>query len=60
LYLDLQKLGREDQLPVNHLFSAEIVAWKQHYIQANFDPLVIFRDILNLLLEKDAAGNFIA
>ncbi|KAH8820901.1 hypothetical protein F5884DRAFT_65542, partial [Xylogone sp. PMI_703] len=31
-----------------HVFSAEIVAWKQAYIEINFRPPIIFRDIVEL------------
>lgn len=31
-----------------HLFSAEIVPFKQAYIERNFHPRVIFRDVTEL------------
>lgn len=36
------------QLQYNHLFSGEIVPFKQAFIQRNFSPAVIFRDIREL------------
>lgn len=33
---------------IDHLFSAEIVAYKQAYIERNFHPPVLFRDITEL------------
>ncbi|SMQ52082.1 unnamed protein product [Zymoseptoria tritici ST99CH_3D7] len=36
------------KLQVEHLFSAEIVPFKQAYIERNFNPPVIFRDITEL------------
>jgi hypothetical protein len=33
---------------INHLFSAEIVPFKQAYIERNFQPPIIFRDIREL------------
>ncbi|KAM3413686.1 hypothetical protein BST61_g10379 [Cercospora zeina] len=35
-------------LEINHLFSAEIVPFKQAYIERNFRPPIIFRDITEL------------
>jgi hypothetical protein len=32
--------------------SAEIVPWKQSYIQGNFAPKVLFRDITDFLGEE--------
>ncbi|KAF2711037.1 hypothetical protein K504DRAFT_532750 [Pleomassaria siparia CBS 279.74] len=50
----LQKLlGIE--LNVDHLFSAEIVPFKQAFIERNFAPPVIFRDIKELLSNTDEA-----
>lgn len=40
----LKSLG-EPGLQVDHLFSAEIVPYKQAYIERNFQPKIIFRDI---------------
>ncbi|OCL14046.1 hypothetical protein AOQ84DRAFT_331743 [Glonium stellatum] len=40
----LQKLGKENLL-INHCFSAEIEPYKQAYIERNFHPNIIFRDI---------------
>jgi hypothetical protein len=39
-------------LKFNHLFSAEIVPRKQSYIESNFHPPVIFRDIKELSLSN--------
>ncbi|USW56199.1 Putative C-5 cytosine methyltransferase, Helicase superfamily 1/2, ATP-binding protein [Septoria linicola] len=36
------------ELTIEHLFSAEIVPYKQAYIDRNFSPPVIFRDITEL------------
>ncbi|KAF2213398.1 hypothetical protein CERZMDRAFT_30029, partial [Cercospora zeae-maydis SCOH1-5] len=47
LELFQQCLGSSN-LEVEHLFSAEIVAFKQAYIERNFHPPVIFRDITEL------------
>jgi len=38
----------ESELSVEHLFSAEIVPYKQAYIERNFNPLIIFRDITEI------------
>jgi hypothetical protein len=35
----------------NHIFSAEIVAYKQHYIETNFAPPILFSDITELTKE---------
>jgi len=35
-------------LSVDHRFSGEIVPYKQHYIEYNFHPDIIFRDITEL------------
>ena len=43
----LRSLG-ECELAVEHLFSAEIVPYKQAYIERNFNPPIIFRDITEL------------
>lgn len=42
--------GTEDapELKVEHLFSAEIVPYKQAYIERNFHPPIIFRDITEI------------
>lgn len=34
---------------IDHLFSAEIVPFKQAYIERNFSPPIIFRDIKELI-----------
>jgi hypothetical protein len=36
------------QFEFDHLFSAEIVPFKQAYIERNFAPPIIFRDIKEL------------
>jgi hypothetical protein len=38
---------------MHHLFSAEIEPFKQSYIQRNFSPDIIFRDV-NELIEDEA------
>ncbi|EFQ99013.1 DNA repair protein rad8 [Nannizzia gypsea CBS 118893] len=37
---------------LHHLFSAEIDAFKQSYIQRNFSPEIIFRDVNELVAEE--------
>lgn len=43
----LKTLGAPE-LKVEHLFSAEIVPYKQAYIERNFHPPIIFRDITEI------------
>lgn len=43
------------ELKVEHLFSAEIVPIKQAYIERNFHPPIIFRDITELTSAVDEA-----
>jgi hypothetical protein len=45
----------ELNLKIEHLFSAKIVLFKQAYIERNFNPPVIFRDIIELtfVVDKD-------
>lgn len=43
----LKTLGAPE-LHVDHLFSAEIVPYKQAYIERNFHPKIIFRDITEI------------
>ena len=38
---------------IEHLFSGEIVPWKQRYIENNFRPPVIFRDITEFSAPRD-------
>ncbi|KAK5108310.1 hypothetical protein LTR16_006081, partial [Cryomyces antarcticus] len=47
LQLVAQSLSRmnESTFDIDHLFSAEIVLFKQAYIERNFQPPIIFRDI---------------
>ena len=40
--------GSAPPLEFKHLFSAEIVAYKQAYIERNFNPPILFRDITEL------------
>ena len=47
LEIDLKKLGVE-QFSFRHLFSAEIVEFKQAYIERNFRPPLLFRDAIEL------------
>lgn len=49
----LQKNHGAD-LPIKHVFSAEIVPYKQAYIERNFHPEIIFRDILELATGPEA------
>ncbi|KAF2722314.1 hypothetical protein K431DRAFT_284007 [Polychaeton citri CBS 116435] len=37
------------EIRIDHLFSAEIVPYKQAYIERNFTPKIIFRDITELV-----------
>jgi site-specific DNA-cytosine methylase len=51
----LKRLG----LPVlhfDHVFSAEIVPFKQAYIERNFNPPVIFRDITEITKSEDGCA----
>lgn len=43
----LKSMG-EPEMQVDHLFSAEIVPYKQAYIERNFHPKIIFRDITEI------------
>jgi site-specific DNA-cytosine methylase len=43
----LRSLGASE-LSIEHLFSAEIVPYKQAYIERNFNPPIIFRDITEI------------
>lgn len=36
------------QLSIEHVFSCEIVAFKQAYIERNFSPPLLFRDVEEL------------
>jgi site-specific DNA-cytosine methylase len=45
---DALKSLDETELKVDHLFSAEIVPYKQAYIERNFHPKIIFRDITEI------------
>ena len=46
----------EVKFQVEHVFSCEIEPWKQAYIEANFSPPVIFRDIRDLDKEEATAA----
>lgn len=52
LALDMMSRSAEDQygvkLQIEHLFSCEIEPFKQAYIQRNFQPPILFRDIREL------------
>jgi len=52
LALDMMSRSAEDQygvkLEIEHLFSCEIEPFKQAYIQRNFQPPILFRDIREL------------
>lgn len=41
------------KLRFKHLFSAEIVPFKQAYIERNFCPPIIFRDIRELARDEN-------
>ncbi|KAJ6069289.1 hypothetical protein N7499_011176, partial [Penicillium canescens] len=41
-------LGMDQQLRISHAFSCEIVPLKQSYIERNFRPPLLFRDIMEL------------
>lgn len=41
-------------LNIDHIFSAEIVPYKQAYIERNFHPKIIFRDVRELLGASEA------
>jgi site-specific DNA-cytosine methylase len=45
---DALRSSGEPELQVDHLFSAEIVPYKQAYIERNFHPKIIFRDITEM------------
>jgi len=47
LYLGLKQKGMK--LETIHVFSAEIVAWKQYYIEKNFSPPKLFADITEFI-----------
>jgi hypothetical protein len=44
----LSGLGMDQQLRISHAFSCEIVPLKQSYIERNFRPPLLFRDITEL------------
>ncbi|KZF20059.1 hypothetical protein L228DRAFT_233492 [Xylona heveae TC161] len=48
----LKNIGLRFQ--IDHLFSAEIVPFKQAYIERNFSPPIIFRDIMEMVAEQEA------
>jgi hypothetical protein len=52
---DLAMLDIDPKLEMNfeHLFSAEIVPWKQHYIETNFAPPILFSDITELTMKAE-------
>ena len=45
-------------LELEHLFSAEIVPFKQAYIERNFSPPIIFRDIRELIGSTEATSAY--
>ncbi len=49
----LAKRENPKTLKVQHLFSAEIVPYKQAYIERNFQPPIIFRDITEFAPDED-------
>ncbi|KAI9724728.1 MAG: hypothetical protein M1812_000003 [Candelaria pacifica] len=53
LALDLIASAKHNQtLEMEHVFSAEIVPFKQAYIERNFSPPIIFRDIRDFVWRK--------
>ncbi|KAF3392836.1 hypothetical protein F1880_008744 [Penicillium rolfsii] len=48
LEMFLQGLGADQRIRFSHVFSCEIVPFKQAYIERNFQPPILFRDILEL------------
>ena len=48
----LSELGTARKLQVSHAFSCEIVPFKQAYIERNFQPPILFRDLLELGKEE--------
>ncbi|CAG7963452.1 unnamed protein product [Penicillium olsonii] len=48
LALEMIQTGMDLQLRVSHAFSCEIVPLKQSYIERNFRPPILFRDITEL------------
>lgn len=46
-FIDLRLSGKPP-LDIKHLFSAEIVPYKQAYIERNFGPDCLFRDMREL------------
>ena len=42
------------KLNIDHVFSAEIVPFKQAYIERNFHPKIIFRDMRELIGNTEA------
>jgi site-specific DNA-cytosine methylase len=52
-HLQQQSNGQLD-LDFEHLFSAEIVPFKQAYIERNFNPPIIFRDVKELVKSEQA------
>ncbi|KAI4715878.1 hypothetical protein E4T48_07929 [Aureobasidium sp. EXF-10727] len=49
----IQKRGGGLELNYEHVFSAEIVPFKQAYIERNFRPPIIFRDITEITSSTD-------
>lgn len=47
--LDLGLKQKGMKLETIHVFSAEIVAWKQYYIEKNFSPPKLFADITEFI-----------
>lgn len=41
-------LGTGQRFRISHVFSCEIVPFKQAYIERNFGPPLLFRDLLEL------------
>lgn len=54
LYHAALKKDHDVVLEINHQFSAEIVPFKQAYIERNFHPGILFRDIVEMAEEDEA------
>lgn len=50
---DVMKILSKEAFHLEHLFSAEIDPFKQAYIERNFQPPIIFRDITEITKAKD-------
>ncbi|KAK4574111.1 hypothetical protein LTR86_001872 [Recurvomyces mirabilis] len=57
---DALRESGEPPLNIEHVFSAEIVPYKQAYIERNFAPPVIFRDITEFPMAFQSTGTPVA